>query len=133
NGVPGTVTYQSQIYEKYLYGAYGMASFGYKDMVYLEVTARNDWSSTLPADNNSFFYPSASLSVLLSEMVSMSSWVSLLKVRGGYAQVGNDVGPYQLSQYFSVTTDWCENKRLFMGGTLRNANLKPEIATSTEA
>ena len=133
NGVPGTVNYQSQIYEKYLYGAYGMASVGYRDMIYLELTARNDWSSTLPLDNNSFFYPSASLSVLLSEMVAMPHWVSLLKLRGGYAQVGNDVGPYQLSQYFSVASDWGENKRLFMGGTLRNANLKPEIATSTEA
>lgn len=133
NGVPGTVTYHSQMYEKYLYGAYGMASLGFRDMIYLELTARNDWSSTLPLDNNSFFYPSASLSVLLSEMVPMPNWVSLLKLRGGYAQVGNDVGPYQLSQYFSVASDWGDNKRLFMGGTLRNANLKPEIATSTEA
>ncbi|MBY5959157.1 SusC/RagA family TonB-linked outer membrane protein [Membranicola marinus] len=132
NGVPGTVTYQSQIYEKYLYGAYGMASLGYRDMIYLELTARNDWSSTLPSDNNSFFYPSASLSALVSEMLPMPNWVTLLKLRGGYAQVGNDVGPYQLAQYFSVAADWGENKRLYMGGTLRNANLKPEIATSTE-
>ena len=132
NGVPGTVQYDSRFYQKYLYGVYGMASIGYRDIVYLELTARNDWSSTLPVDNNSFFYPSASLSVLMSEMIDMPGWITLFKLRGGYAQVGNDVGPYSLAQYFSVATDWGENKRLFMGGTLRNSNLKPEISTSNE-
>ncbi len=132
NGVPGTVQYDSRFYQKYIYGVYGMASLGFRDIIYLELTARNDWSSTLPVDNNSFFYPSASLSVLLSEMISTPDWVSLLKLRGGYAQVGNDVSPYSLTQYFSVATDWGENKRMFMGGTLRNANLKPEISTSNE-
>ncbi|WP_236974544.1 SusC/RagA family TonB-linked outer membrane protein [Membranihabitans maritimus] len=132
NGVPGTVQYDSRIYRKYIYGVYGSASLGFRDVVYLELTARNDWSSTLPVDNNSFFYPSASLSVLLSEMVAMPNWITMLKLRGGIAQVGNDVSPYSLAQYFSVATDWGETKRMFMGGTLRNANLKPEISTSNE-
>ncbi|GAA5225290.1 SusC/RagA family TonB-linked outer membrane protein [Membranihabitans marinus] len=132
NAIPGTVQYDSDLYRKYLYGVYGMASIGFKDYLYLEVTARNDWSSTLPVANNSFFYPSASLSVLVSEMVDMPSWVSFLKLRGGYAQVGNDVSPYSLAQYFSVANDWGTSKRMYMGGTLRNANLKPEIATSNE-
>ncbi len=132
NGAPGTVTYGSSLSRKLLYGAYGSASLGFKDMVYLDLTARNDWTSTLPKGNNSYFYPSASLSVLVSEMVSMPSWISLAKVRAGYAQVGNDVAPYNLIQTYSTAADWGSAKRMFMAGTLKNANLKPEIATSME-
>ena len=58
------------------------------NMIFLDATARNDWSSTLPAANRSYFYPSASLSVLVNEMVALPSWVSLLKVRSGLSQVG---------------------------------------------
>lgn len=132
NGAPGTVTYLSSLSQKLLYGAYASASLGFKDMVYLDLTARNDWTSTLPKGNNSYFYPSASLSVLLSEMVQMPSWMSFAKVRAGYAQVGNDVGPYNLIQTYSTASDWGTAKRMYMGGTLKNANLKPEIATSLE-
>lgn len=132
NGAPGTVTYGSSWYRKLLYGVYGSASLGFKDMVYLDLTARNDWTSTLPKGNNSYFYPSASLSVLVSEMVDLPSWMSFAKVRAGYAQVGNDVGPYSLIQTYSQAADWGTAKQMFMAGTLGNSNLKPEIATSFE-
>lgn len=132
NGIPGTVLYSSSWYEKQVNSIYGMASVGYKNMVFLDVTGRNDWSSTLPKENSSYFYPSASLSVLFSEMFSMPEWLPLAKIRGGIAQVGNDVGPYQLEQYYSTAEDWGTAKRMYMGGTLRNISLKPEIATSKE-
>ena len=132
NGAPGTVSYASSLSRKLLYGAYGSASFGFKDMVYLDLTARNDWTSTLPKGNNSYFYPSASLSVLVSEMVQLPSWISFAKVRAGYAQVGNDVAPYNLVQTYSTAADWGTAKRMYMAGTLKNADLKPEIATSME-
>ena len=132
NAVPGTVSYYSSWYEKTVNSIYGMASIGYNNMIYLDVTGRNDWSSTLPKENSSYFYPSASLSVLLSEMLSMPEWFPFAKIRGGVAQVGNDVGPYQLEQYYSTAEDWGAAKRMYMGGTLRNTSLKPEIATSTE-
>lgn len=132
NGAPGTVTYGSSWSRKLLYGVYGSASLGFKDMVYLDLTARNDWTSTLPKGNNSYFYPSASLSVLVSEMVSMPTWMSFAKVRAGYAQVGNDVSPYNLVQTYSQAPDWGAAKQMYMGGTLLNSNLKPEIATSFE-
>ncbi len=132
NGAPGTVTYSSTLTRKLLYGAYGSASLGFKEMVYLDLTARNDWTSTLPKGNNSYFYPSASLSVLISEMVNLPSWMSFAKVRAGYAQVGNDVAPYNLIQTYATAADWGTAKRMYMAGTLKNANLKPEIATSME-
>ena len=132
NGAPGAVTYGSSWSKKLLYGVYGSASLGYKDMIYLDMTARNDWSSTLPKENRSYFYPSVSLSGIVSEMINMPSWMSFAKVRAGFAQVGNDVAPYSLYQTFGTAADWGSTKRMFMGGTMRNPLLKPEISTSKE-
>ncbi len=132
NGAPGAVAYSSSLAEKRLYGVYGSASVGFKDMVYLDLTARNDWTSTLPAGNNSYFYPSASLSVLVSEMVELPRWFTFAKVRAGYAQVGIDVPPYAYSRAFATALDWGAAKNMYMGGTLTNQNLKPEISTSQE-
>ncbi|WP_171037789.1 SusC/RagA family TonB-linked outer membrane protein [Dyadobacter luticola] len=132
NGAPGAVSYNSLLNRKKLYGAYASASVGFKDMVYLDLTARNDWTSTLPKGNNSYFYPSASLSVIASEMFEMPRWVSFAKIRAGYAQVGNDVAPYAYSRIYQTALDWGSAKNMYMDGTLKNANLKPEIATSSE-
>ncbi len=132
NGVPGTVSYSSSWSEKAVNSVYASVSLGYEDMVYLDLTARNDWSSTLPENNRSYFYPSASLSLLVNEMVQMPSWIDMVKLRSGYAQVGNDVGPYSLVQYYATASDWGEAKQMYMPGTLKNPELKPEIATSKE-
>ena len=132
NGAPGAVAYSSVLARKKLYGVYGSASIGFKDMVYLDLTARNDWTSTLPMGNNSYFYPSASLSVLVSEMVELPRWFTFAKVRAGYAQVGNDVAPYSFSRVFNTAIDWGSAKSMYMGGVLTNPNLKPEISTSKE-
>ncbi len=117
--------------EKAIYSLYGMASFGFKDMLYLDLTARNDWSSTLPAANRSYFYPSASLSWLANYTFGLPQAISLLKFRAGWAQVGNDTQPYQLQNTLQ-TGSW--GNLITTGGpaSLLNAQLKPEIATSTE-
>ncbi len=132
NGVPGAVVYTSSWDQKAVYSVYGRASMGYKSMIYLDLTGRNDWSSTLPVNNRSYFYPSASLSVLLSEMFAMPQWISYLKLRGGIAEVGNDTNPYALDQYYSVGPDWGSAKELYLGGSLKNASLLPEQNTSKE-
>ena len=100
NGVPGTITYSSSWYKKAVYSVYGMASIDYKGMAYLDLTGRNDWSSTLPKKNRSYFYPSASLSVLLSEMFTLPEWITFAKFRAGSAQVGNDTGSCNLIHLF---------------------------------
>lgn len=132
NGVPGTVTYNSSWSQKAVYSIYGMGSIGYKDMVYLEVTGRNDWSSTLPVENWSYFYPSGSLSLLLSRIFAMPDWITFLKLRGGIAEVGNDTSPYAYNQYYSVGPDWGAAKELYMSGSLKNPTLVPERALSKE-
>jgi len=132
NGIPGQVTYSSSWSQKAIYSIYGMASIDYKGMAYLDLTGRNDWSSTLPAANRSYFYPSASLSLLFSEMFKMPKWVSYTKLRAGVAQVGSDTSPYALNQYFSVGQDWGSAKQMYMSGTLMNNTLKPEQAVSKE-
>lgn len=110
---------------------YGSAQLGYKDYLYLDVTARNDWDSTLPADNRSFFYPSVGLSGIVTDMLDIKSDVlSFLKVRGSFAQVGNATDPYLLANqlYF-----YGFNGGVVQSSTLKNnPNLKPEISSSTE-
>ncbi|MEX2566062.1 MAG: SusC/RagA family TonB-linked outer membrane protein [Cyclobacteriaceae bacterium] len=132
NGGPGSVIYTNFLSEKKVNSLFGQTSIGYRNMVYLDLTARNDWSSTLPKENRSYFYPSASLSVLVNEMIDMPDWVSQAKVRAGYAQVGNDVDPYQLQRYYNFGEDWGDTKRASIDKVARNAQLKPEIATSKE-
>lgn len=132
NGVPGTVTYNSSWSQKAVNSVYGMASIDYRGMAYLDITGRNDWSSTLPEANRSYFYPSVSLSLIFSEMFTLPEWITFAKLRAGSAQVGNDTNPYSLDPYFSIGQDWGTAKVMYMGGNLTNNNLKPEKATSNE-
>jgi TonB-linked SusC/RagA family outer membrane protein len=117
--------------QKAIYSLYGMASLGYKNMLYLDLTARNDWSSTLPAENRSYFYPSASMSWLANYTFNLPKSISLLKFRAGWAQVGNDASPYQLVPTLG-TGSWGSLITTGVPSTLLNSQLKPEIATSTE-
>lgn len=132
NVLPTSLVYSNYWSQKAIYSVYGLASVGYKSMIYLDLTGRNDWSSTLPVDNRSYFYPSASISVLLDHVFHMPSYVSLFKVRGGLAQVGKDTGPYSLSPVTSNAGAWGDQTRVTLPGTLLNPQLKPEIATSFE-
>jgi TonB-linked SusC/RagA family outer membrane protein len=110
---------------------YGSAQVGYKDYLFLDATARNDWSSTLPENNRSFFYPSVGLSGIVTDMFDVKSDVlSFLKVRGSYAQVGNDTDPYLLANQLGF---YGFNGGVVQASTLlNNPNLKPEISSSTE-
>lgn len=80
---------------KRLNSVFGTAQFGYKGMIYIDITGRNDWSSTLAfTDNESYFYPSFGLTALLNEMIPMTPVINLLKLRGSYSIVGNDMPAY---------------------------------------
>ncbi|APZ47103.1 hypothetical protein BW723_12780 [Polaribacter reichenbachii] len=131
NVARGGLLYDSASYRKSVYSAYGMVSFGYKDYVFLDVTARNDWSSTLPKENRSYFYPSVSTSVLVSQFVEMPKWVSLFKVRSSWAQVGKDTSPYLINPTLSQGY-WGDDFTYSLPSSMPNTNLKPEIATSYE-
>lgn len=129
----GALDFNSARTEKAIYSVYGMANLGFKDMIYLDITARNDWSSTLPQENQSYFYPSVSLSVLANEMFDFGRQVGLVKLRGGWAKVGNDADPYQLYPTYGDIGQWGESTRLSKSGTILTPNLRPEEATSWEA
>jgi TonB-linked SusC/RagA family outer membrane protein len=126
------LTYSSGYSKKLVYSLYALASFGFKDALYLDLTARNDWSSTLPESNRSYFYPSASLSMLVNNIVDLGSSVSMLKLRGGWAQVGNDTNPYMLMTTMSNYGSWGSQPQLGLPGSILLPNLKPELQTSWE-
>ncbi len=129
---PENIAYESSWSRKGIHSLYGLLSLGYADAVYLDLTARNDWSSTLPEDNLSYFYPSASLSILANNILDMGRNVSLFKIRGGVAQVGNDTDPYRLTPVLQSQQPWGTTPRLSTSGTLLLPDLKPEIQTSWE-
>lgn len=108
----------------------GNATVGYKGYAYLDVTARNDWSSTLPSTNWSYFYPSVSLSGILSDILELPKEY-FLKVRGSIAQVGNDTSPYGLYNVYTLSTIG-NNTVGQTPNTYPLADLKPEKTTSWE-
>lgn len=108
----------------------GNATLGYKGYAYLDVTARNDWSSTLPPSNWSYFYPSASLSGILSDIFKLPKEY-FLKVRGSIAQVGNDTSPYALDNVYTLTTVGTHTVGQ-TSSTYPLADLKPEQTVSWE-
>ncbi|WP_307143722.1 SusC/RagA family TonB-linked outer membrane protein [Siphonobacter sp. SORGH_AS_1065] len=126
------VNYSNSRFQRGINSLYALANFGFKDMIYLDITGRNDWSSTLPADSRSYFYPSASLSVLINEMINLPQAVHLVKLRGGVAQVGTDTSPYNLYNTLVNVGAWNGITRLGTSSTQLTPTLKPEIATSTE-
>ena len=117
---------------KRLVGAYGEVGVSYKNMVYLTATGRNDWSSTLPVANWSYFYPSLSASFVFTELMPKNSILSFGKVRGSWAQVGKDANayatntyvnaPYNIGSFIAVGNQWAAG----------NPILKPEMPNSWE-
>ena len=110
---------------------YGQARLGYRDFAFVDVTGRNDWSSTLPENNHSYFYPAVSGSLIFSELVALPA-LSFGRLRAGWAEVGNDASPYQLQDPYGFDVPFGSAPRLTASNTLRNPNLEPEQTASTE-
>jgi TonB-linked SusC/RagA family outer membrane protein len=136
NAVPSQNTIQSTIQKQEVQSAFGSVNLGYKNAIFLDLTARNDWSSTLPAGNRSYFYPSASMSFVLTDLIQplRGNILSFAKARVSLAQVGNDADPYQLAQTYRAGTSWNGSvPEFFENTTIANSSLKPEITTGFEA
>lgn len=118
--------------EKRINSVYGTLSAGFFNWIFVDLTGRNDWSSTLPPDANAYFYPSANLSLALSDALSMGQQLDFLKLRAGWAKVGNDTDPHQLRPVYSANVPWQGIPSFTVPGVLPNAALRPEIKTSTE-
>lgn len=124
----------SEIRQQVVNSVFGSAQFGYANSIFLDVTGRNDWSSTLPTNANSFFYPSVSLSAVVTDIFNVqSNFLSFAKVRASLAQVGNDADPYLLNQVFSPEGLWAGTTPTYAASSeIANRNLKPEITTGQE-
>ena len=125
-----TLQQRAAFTEKDLHYVFGTASFSYRDFFTVDVAARNDWSSTLPKPY-SYFYPSFGANLVLSEAIQLPQWVSFAKIRGSWAQVGNDTDPYQLVQAYSFSQGGTGGF-ISRDDTKPAENLKPEISSSTE-
>jgi len=126
------VLVESVTSEKVVNSLYAFTQLDYDNTFFMDITARNDWSSTLPIANNSYFYPSVSISTLVDQLLPLPEWVSLAKLRLGAAQVGSDTGPYNLNSTFDFAGTWGANSSLSSGNSLLNNNLKPETVTTYE-
>jgi TonB-linked SusC/RagA family outer membrane protein len=110
---------------------YASASITFLDAITLDLTARNDWSSTLPKENWSFFYPSVGLSAVISDLVELPSFFTFAKVRANWAKVGNDTDPFQTLRTASVSAGG-RNGFLDISTTIPNQSLLPEETVSID-
>lgn len=139
SSTPSVSTYDSR---RRLYGLYGQIDLGWDDMIFLTFTGRNDWSSTLPKDNRSFFYPGLQGSFVFSELFNQDTkkWFDYGKFRISWGQTGNDADVYMINPYYvqasSDASGW--GKVVFplngvnaysLGNTLGSSSLQPEIST----
>ena len=128
NGVAAPITTFTER-NKRVNSVYGTATLSYANKIFLDVTGRNDWSSTLPSGNNSFFYPSVSTSFILSDLFRLPEQISFAKLRASWAQVGNDTAPYKTAKYYNTSAF---PGSASVSSTLYNARFKPEISNSIE-
>jgi TonB-linked SusC/RagA family outer membrane protein len=120
---------------------YGSAGISWKNKIFLDFTGRNDWSSalTLPEDLkqfgnevNSYFYSSAAVSAIISDMITMPKSISFFKLRASFAQVGNDTDPYAFTQTYNRSDPFGASQIYGETSSLANLNLKPEISSAYE-
>ena len=119
-------------YRRQTNSLYGMVSLSWKNAIFLEATGRNDWSSTLPKENRSFFYPSVSGSVVLNDLFEFgrtNGLLNLLKIRASWARVGNDTAPYRVANYLQSTGF---PGTVAIPSSKANTNLRPETVSSWE-
>ncbi len=129
--LPGDYTGRSRVNS-----LYGVARLGYRQWAFLEATGRNDWSSTLPADSRSYFYPSVSGSLVFSDALGIGGagrFLTYGKLRGGWTRVGNDAAPYQLQSVYASDQPFGGVPMFGAANTIANAHLKPELTNAWEA
>ena len=116
-----------------VYSAFASAQIGFRTWAFLNLTGRNDRSSTLPSDNRSYFYPSATASVVLTDALPIKGRaLSFLKLRGGWSEVGSDAEPYQLATVYNIQQAFDGDPIQVASTTKNNPNIKPERTRSTE-
>lgn len=130
----GSMKTSESITKRQTNSVYSFVNLSYDNYLFLDLTGRNDWSSTLPTDNNSYFYPSVSLSFIASEAFDLQEkvyWLNFLKIRGGAAQTATDADPY-LTEFYYTTSFFGGDQVSYYPSTIPPANLKPQRVNSYE-
>jgi TonB-linked SusC/RagA family outer membrane protein len=122
----------SNLTERRIWGILGEVSVGYDDIAFLTIGGRNDWSSTLPKANRSYFYPSASLAVNMSRVLNIPEETFYGKLKASWSKVGRDADPYSLMNTYQVNTPFNGGSSASIYPTAANPNLKPEYTTDQE-
>lgn len=122
----------NQRVEKQVYGLYGYVDLDYKNMATLSITGRNDWTSALQAPNHSYFYPSAALSLMISQMINLPDAISLFKLRGAVTDATTDVAAYSNLLTYNIGNRWDGTPSLSLPSTLISPGLKPNKTISQE-
>ncbi|MBC6112485.1 SusC/RagA family TonB-linked outer membrane protein [Pedobacter fastidiosus] len=127
-------TVVQSIRKRQLNSVFGALSLGYRNYAFIDLTGRNDWTSTLPKSNNAYFYPSVGGSLILNELLGVvnSEILSFAKLRASYAIVGNDTDPYRLAQTYSFNGFFNGATLASLSTTMNNPDLKPERTVSKE-
>ena len=127
--------FQHTMSRKRLISAFGEFRMDWRNAIFLTVTGRNDWTSTLPKENRSYFYPSVSGAIAFTELFreSLPDWFSFGKIRASWAEVGKDTGPYETNTYLWPVYTFLLGK-VGMGNSWERGNpyIKPEKTRSTE-
>ena len=119
--------------QKQVNSIYGKFSASWKSTVFVDVTARNDWSSTLPSETRSYFYPAVSGSIIMSQLLKMPEWLNFWKLRGAWTVTKSDLGIYDTNQAYSVSTNvWDGMNTAVYPEMIRSTTLEPTAARSYE-
>lgn len=132
------INYEAVHIRRKMNSLYGSVQVNWDGWLFVDVTGRNDWSSTMSRANRSYFYPSVSASAVISDMVeknggSLPGWLTFAKVRASYAQVGNDLDPYQLYTVFKTESDANGNPTATLGDILYDPTVRSELSKSWKA
>ncbi len=132
NNTFGTPLATNSLQQKSIRSVYASANFDFLNAIFLNVTGRNDWSSTLNSENRSYFYPSASLSTMISDYLKMPAGIDFLKLYTSWAEVSSDLDPYSLEATYKKDVTYDSKPSVGYPQGLMNYNIKPEKSTSYE-
>ncbi|HCV83059.1 MAG: SusC/RagA family TonB-linked outer membrane protein [Zunongwangia sp.] len=128
----GPVRAENNLWKKAINSVYGTLDLEFLNTYFITMSARNDWSSTLPKENRSYFYPSLSGSALISNIFEMPEDIEYVKLFSSWARVSSDLDPYQLSAYYNSSGNFANVQRLVYPSGIVNPNISPETSTSFE-
>lgn len=126
-------TTSSSVSKRQINSLYGKVGLSWKSAVFLEFTGRNDWSSTLDKSEQSYFYPSVSGSVILSEFLPLPQWADFWKIRGSWSQTKHPASVYEINQAYTISNNyWGDMKAAYYPESMRDVTLKPKTNGSFE-